>query len=69
MWDFHRYWIYGLLVLMLASCVSCSMGGSKNANDLIETAGEAGCNIKSIKFDDSGKVKEIDCHDTVRYVR
>jgi len=66
---FHKTWIYGLLLLALAGCVSCSMGGKKGeAEDLIETAGDAGCNIESIKFED-GQVKQIDCHETVRFVR
>lgn len=66
MWDFHRYWIWGLLALMVG-CSGCAMGGNKN-EDLIEAASDAGCALRAIKFDD-GEVKQIDCHDVLRLVR
>jgi hypothetical protein len=30
MWDFHRYWIYGLLALVVG-CTGCSMFGGKDS--------------------------------------
>lgn len=65
---FHRVWIF-LLLALLVGCASCSMGSKKSGNEeLVETAGEAGCHIKSIKLKE-GQIEQIDCHDTVRYVR
>lgn len=65
---FFQIVIYGFLALVLVGCVSCSMTKKSGSEDLIETAGESGCILKSIKFED-GKIEQIDCHDTIRIVR
>lgn len=62
----HAFWAF--MLFALAGCVSCSMNGTKTAEDLIEAAGDSGCSIRAIKFDDD-HVKQIDCNDVVRVVR
>lgn len=67
-WDFHRYWIWGLLALV-AGCTGCAMfgGGELSDKEFIETVTEAGCQLKTVKRED-GKVGDTTCHDTVRVI-
>ena len=61
--DFHRYWIYAALVLAVAGCVSCTMGGTKPdaATAPILAAKRAGCNPERIEFD-NGVIVSISCY-------
>lgn len=67
--DFHRYWIWGLLVLLIGGCVSCSMGGDEKKGpmtpekleQLIKAARKAGCVVKGINIDAYMETVQIVC--------
>jgi hypothetical protein len=66
---FDKEWRFVIYCLLLMVLIGCAMGPDKTGTeDIIETAGEAGCHLKSIKFKD-GQIEQIECHDTVRYIR
>lgn len=70
MWDFHRYWIWGLLALLLTGCVSCSMGGKKSETDLVEDMADNckhGLKRAEVEQDDDDKTVKIECADPPRY--
>lgn len=67
---FHRTWIYGVLVLALVSCVSCSMGGKKaetsnidpsKLEQIIKAARKAGCVVKGVSIDSYMETVNITC--------
>ena len=61
---FHKTWIYGLLLLMLVACVSCSMGGKKSDTDLVEDMADnckQGMKRASVKQDDDDKEVIVEC--------
>jgi len=61
---FHKTWIYGLLLLALAGCVSCSMGGKKSETDLVEDMADNckhGMKRASVKQDDDDKEVIVEC--------
>lgn len=65
MWDFHRYWIYGLLILLLGSCVSCAgLGKGKTDSALVDDMAE-NCKFSmkrgSVKEEDNEKETVVDC--------
>lgn len=47
------------------------MSKDSDGEDLIQTTGEAGCIIKTVKFGDEGRIEQIDCHPPteLRYIR
>ena len=66
--DFHRYWIYGLLALLVVGCVSCTFGQTKPDHDPatapILAAKRAGCSPQTIEFD-NGVPITITCYKPV----
>jgi len=75
--NFHRYWIYGLFLLLFAGCVSCSMGGKKpeadreSVSDMASNC-ENGMKRGATKERGERKESEVECFppaEIIRYVR
>ena len=58
-----RYVIWGLFILMLAGCVSCSMSGTKDANLVDDIADECTHGLKKaiVTQDDDDKSVTVEC--------
>jgi hypothetical protein len=72
MWDFHRYWIYALmLTLIVVICVSCSTKPSKQEREatekanyleqVIRAAKKAGCKKYQIVIDQYLQTTRFTC--------
>jgi hypothetical protein len=71
MWDFHRYWIYAVLLLALVGCVSCS-GNTKDAAGLLKSMSkncQHGPKDQDAEFpegDESPEHVHVECADPAR---
>ena len=67
-WDFHRYWIWAVLALMVG-CAGCSLFGGRDLTDeeYIKVITKAGCNLKTIERKE-GKVGDVSCSENQRVI-
>jgi hypothetical protein len=67
--NFHRTWIYGVLILALVGCVSCTMGGKKDETDMVEDMSDNckhGLKRAEVEQDSDDKTIKIECADPPR---
>jgi hypothetical protein len=70
--NFHRTWIYGVLILAIAGCVSCAVKGSTKSPTVktLEAVKKICPEVNTIEFgtNDQGEqvVESVTCHQGYR---